>query len=58
MSDNYKLTGGARIGFSNATYPFADLYVDKNVLKINNLRIIKKEFNLFSSELTFICKSN
>lgn len=35
MSDNYKLTGGARIGFSNATYPFADLYVDKNVLKIN-----------------------
>lgn len=30
----------------------------KNVLKINNLRIIKKEFNLFSSELTFICKSN
>lgn len=35
MSENYKLTGGARIGMANASYPFADLYVDKNILKIN-----------------------
>ncbi|WP_346986251.1 hypothetical protein [Chryseobacterium sp. POE27] len=31
----FKLTGGARIGRANATYPFADLYVDENILKIN-----------------------
>ena len=35
MSENYKLTGGARIGRANATYPLADFYVDKNILKIN-----------------------
>ncbi len=29
------LTGGARIGRANATYPLADLYVDKKILKIN-----------------------
>lgn len=31
----FKLTGGARIGKANATYPFAELYVDENTLKIN-----------------------
>ncbi|WEK69735.1 MAG: hypothetical protein P0Y62_18210 [Candidatus Chryseobacterium colombiense] len=31
----FKLTGGARIGRANATYPFAELYVDENTLKIN-----------------------
>lgn len=35
MKEHYALTGGARIGFANATYPFADLYVDKEVLTIN-----------------------
>jgi hypothetical protein len=35
MEKTFKLTGGARIGLANATYPFADLYVDKNTLKIN-----------------------
>ena len=35
MNDNFTLTGGARIGNANATYPFANLFVDKNVLKIN-----------------------
>lgn len=35
MNEKFTLTGGARIGMSNATFPFADLYVDKNVLKIN-----------------------
>jgi hypothetical protein len=35
MEKTFKLTGGARIGLTNATYPFADLYVDKNTLKIN-----------------------
>ncbi|MBK1895134.1 hypothetical protein [Chryseobacterium paridis] len=35
MEKAFKLTGGARIGLANATYPFADLYVDENVLKIN-----------------------
>ena len=35
MNDNFTLTGGARIGSANATYPFANLFVDKNVLKIN-----------------------
>ena len=29
------MTGGARIGKANASYPFADLYVDKEILKIN-----------------------
>lgn len=35
MNEKFTLTGGARIGMSNASYPFADLYVDKEVLKIN-----------------------
>lgn len=35
MSEKFTLTGGARIGMANASYPFADLYVDKEVLKIN-----------------------
>ena len=35
MNENFTLTGGARIGRANATYPFANLFVDKNVLKIN-----------------------
>ncbi|MCS3529751.1 hypothetical protein [Chryseobacterium sp. JUb7] len=35
MSKSFKITGGARIGRANATYPFADLYVDENILKIN-----------------------
>ncbi|ASK32152.1 hypothetical protein CEY12_19515 [Chryseobacterium sp. T16E-39] len=35
MEKTFKLTGGARIGLANATYPFADLYVDENTLKIN-----------------------
>jgi len=36
MNENYTLTGGARIGRANATYPFANLFVDKDVLKINS----------------------
>ena len=35
MNENFTLTGGARIGKANATYPFATLFVDKNVFKIN-----------------------
>lgn len=35
MNEKFTLTGGARIGKANATYPFADLYVDKSILKIN-----------------------
>lgn len=35
MTGNFTLTGGARIGRTNATYPFANLFVDKDVLKIN-----------------------
>ncbi|MFD1604850.1 hypothetical protein ACFSJW_06005 [Flavobacterium artemisiae] len=35
MNEKFTLTGGARIGMSNASFPLADLYVDKNVLKIN-----------------------
>jgi|GEM_PF-285536 len=35
MNEKFTLTGGARIGRANATYPFADLYVDKNILTIN-----------------------
>lgn len=35
MNEKFTLTGGARIGTANATFPFADLYVDKDVLKIN-----------------------
>ncbi|WP_294304160.1 hypothetical protein [uncultured Chryseobacterium sp.] len=31
----FTLTGGARIGRANATYPFAKLYADENMLKIN-----------------------
>ncbi|BEV06289.1 hypothetical protein [Chryseobacterium gambrini] len=31
----FSLTGGARIGRANATYPFVNLYVDENTLKIN-----------------------
>lgn len=35
MNEKFTLTGGARIGMANASYPFANLYVDKNVLKID-----------------------
>ena len=35
MNEKFTLTGGARIGSSNATYPFANLYVDKEILKLN-----------------------
>jgi hypothetical protein len=35
MGEKFTLTGGARIGMANATFPFADLYVDKEILKIN-----------------------
>lgn len=35
MTEKFTLTGGARIGMAKASYPFADLYVDKNSLKIN-----------------------
>ena len=35
MIEKYTLTGGARIGNTNASYPLANLYVDKNILKIN-----------------------
>ncbi|WP_343614421.1 hypothetical protein [Flavobacterium sp.] len=35
MNEKFTLTGGARIGTANASYPLADLYVDKEVLKIN-----------------------
>ena len=35
MNENFTLTGGARIGWANATYPFASLFVDKDILTIN-----------------------
>lgn len=35
MNRPYTLTGGARIGMANASFPFASLYVDHTVLKIN-----------------------
>lgn len=35
MNENFTLTGGARIGRAHASYPFATLYADKDVLKIN-----------------------
>lgn len=35
MNEKFTLTGGARIGRANASYPFAKLDVDKNVLKID-----------------------
>lgn len=35
MNEKFTLTGGARIGMANASFPFADLYVDKEILKIN-----------------------
>ena len=35
MNENFTLTGGARIGWANATYPFANLFVDKDILTIN-----------------------
>lgn len=35
MNEKFTLTGGARVGMANASFPFADLYADKNVLKIN-----------------------
>jgi hypothetical protein len=31
MNEKFTLTGGVRIGKANATYPFADLYVDRNI---------------------------
>jgi hypothetical protein len=33
--DTIEITGGARIGSANATWPFAKLKVDKNVLELN-----------------------
>jgi len=44
MNEKFTLTGGARIGRANATYPFADLYVDRNILKINASLIGKFAF--------------
>lgn len=35
MSDKFTLTGGVRIGMANASFPFANLYVDKEIIKIN-----------------------
>ena len=35
MREKFTSTGGARIGMANASYLFADLYVDKELLKIN-----------------------
>jgi hypothetical protein len=35
MNKKYTLRGGARIGMANASFPLADLYVDKEILKIN-----------------------
>ena len=35
MSEHFTLTGGARIGRANATFPFATLSVDKHLLKLN-----------------------
>ncbi|MGH2666386.1 hypothetical protein [Flavobacterium sp.] len=35
MTEKFTLTGGARIGMANATFPFADLFVNKELLKIN-----------------------
>lgn len=35
MNEKFTLTGGARIGMANASFPFADLYVDKEILKVN-----------------------
>ncbi len=35
MNEKFTLTGGARIGMANATFPFANLLVTKDVLKIN-----------------------
>lgn len=35
MNEKFTLTGGARIGMANASFPFAELYVDKEILKIN-----------------------
>jgi uncharacterized membrane protein (DUF485 family) len=35
MSDKFTLTGGARIGMANASFPFANLYVDKEIMRIN-----------------------
>jgi hypothetical protein len=35
MNEILTITGGARVGRANMSYPFCDLYVDKDVLKIN-----------------------
>lgn len=40
----YELTGGARIGTVNATYPFAKLRVNENKLEINTSVIGKLVF--------------
>ncbi len=37
MNENFTLTGGARIGRGRATFPFAKLFADKNVLKIASI---------------------
>ena len=34
-NEKFTLTGGARIGRANASFPFAELTVDKEILKIN-----------------------
>lgn len=35
MNEKFSLTGGARIGKTNTTYPFINLFVNRNILKIN-----------------------
>lgn len=35
MSEKFTLTGGARIGMANASFPLANLSVDREILKIN-----------------------
>lgn len=44
MEETYTLKGGARIGRANATYPFATLTVNKDILKINASVIGNLEF--------------
>ncbi len=35
MNESFTITGGVIIGNAHATYPFVNLYVDANILKIN-----------------------
>ena len=45
MSKEIKCTGGARIGFVNATWPFATLLVNRDGLKLNATLIGKYSFS-------------